>query len=53
MDEAQSLLAGIDRICSQFALALHNSETYLYAAVTIAVLFAVLLFPTRNDPDQV
>jgi hypothetical protein len=53
MDQAQSLLADIDRICSQFALALHNSEPYVYAAVTIAILFGVLLFPPRNDPDQI
>jgi hypothetical protein len=53
MDQAQSLLADIDRICGQFALALHNSEPYVYAALTIAVLFGVLLFPPRNDPDQI
>jgi len=46
---AQSLLADIDRICGQFALALHNSEPYVYAALTIAVVFGV----SRNDPDQV
>jgi hypothetical protein len=53
MDQAQSLLGDIDRICGQFALALHNSEPYVYAALTIAVLFGVLLFPPRNDPDQI
>ncbi|MFY9835850.1 MAG: hypothetical protein WAK55_05150 [Xanthobacteraceae bacterium] len=53
MYDAQSLLADIDHICGQFALALHNSEPYVYAALTIAVAFAVLLFPPRNDPDQV
>jgi hypothetical protein len=53
MYQAQSLLADFDRICSQFTLALHNSEPYVYAALTIAALFGVLLFPPRNDPDQV
>jgi hypothetical protein len=53
MHEAQSLLADIDRICGQFALALHNSEPYVYATLTIAVVLGVLLFPSRNDPDQV
>jgi hypothetical protein len=53
MYEAQSLLADIDRVCGQFALALHNSEPYVYAAITVAVLFGALLFPPRNDPDQV
>jgi hypothetical protein len=53
MDQAQSLLADIDHVCSQFALALHNSEPYVYAALALAVLFGTLLFPPRNDPDQV
>jgi hypothetical protein len=49
----QSLLANIGRAGSQFALALHNSEPFVYAALTVAVLFGFLLFPPRNDPDQV
>ena len=53
MDQAQSLLADIDRVCSQFALALHNSEPYVYAALAVAVLFGTLLFAPRNDPDQI
>jgi hypothetical protein len=53
MYQAQSLLADFDRICSQFALALHNSEPYVYAALALAVLFGALLFPPRNDPDQI
>jgi hypothetical protein len=52
MNEAQWLLADIDRICGQFALALHNSEPYLYAALTLVLLFGALLFPPRNDSDQ-
>jgi hypothetical protein len=53
MYEAQLLLADIDRICGQFALALHNSEPYVYAALAVAVFFGALLFPPRNDPDQI
>jgi hypothetical protein len=53
MDQAQSLLANIDHVCSQFALALHNSEPYVYVALALAVLFGTLLFPPRNDPDQI
>jgi len=52
MNEVQSLFADIDRICGQFALALHNSEPYVYAALTLLLLFGALLFPPRNDPDQ-
>jgi len=53
MNEIQSLFADIDRICGQFTLALHNSEPSVYAALALAVLFGALLFPPRNDPDQV
>lgn len=52
MTEAQSLIADIDRICGQFALALHNCEPYVYATLTLLLLFGALLFPPRNDPDQ-
>lgn len=52
MNEAQSLFADIDRICGHFAFALHNSEPYVYATLTLVLLFVALLFPPRNDPDQ-
>jgi len=52
MSNAQWFFAEIDRICGQFALALHNSEPYVYAALTLALLFGALLFPSRNDSDQ-
>ena len=47
-----SLLADVDHICGQFALALNNSEPYLYAALALVLIFGVLLFPPRDDPDQ-
>jgi hypothetical protein len=47
-----SLFAEIDRICGQFALALHNSELQVYATMTLLLLLGILLFPPRNDPDQ-
>jgi len=47
-----SLFAEIDRICGQFALALHNSELQVYATLTLLLLLGILLFPPRNDPDQ-
>jgi hypothetical protein len=47
-----SLLAELDRICSQFALALHNSELQVYATLTLLLLLGMFLFPPRNDPDQ-
>jgi len=47
-----SLLAELDRICGQFALALHNSELQVYTTLTLLLLLGILLFPPRNDPDQ-
>jgi hypothetical protein len=47
-----SLFAEIDRICGQFALALHNSELQVYAMLTLLLLLGIVLFPPRNDPDQ-
>jgi hypothetical protein len=46
------LFADFDRICGQFALALHNSELQVYATLTLLLLLGMLLFPPRNDPDQ-
>jgi hypothetical protein len=45
-----SLFAELDRICGQFALALHNSELQVYGTLTLLLLLGVLLFPPRNDP---
>jgi hypothetical protein len=47
-----SLLAELDRICSQFAFALHNSELQVYATLTFLLLLGIVLFPPRNDPGQ-
>jgi hypothetical protein len=44
--------AELDRICGQFALALHNSELQIYATLTLLLLLGMFLFPPRNDPDQ-
>ncbi len=47
-----SLIAQLDRMCGQFALALHNSELQVYAVLTVLLVLGILLFPPRNDPDQ-
>jgi len=47
-----SLFAELDRICGQFALALHNAELQVYAVLTLLFVLGILLFPPRNDPDQ-
>jgi hypothetical protein len=53
MSESFSLLGDIDRLCGQFAAALQHVEWQLYATLALFLFLSVLLFPPRNDPDQV
>jgi hypothetical protein len=46
-------LADFDRLCGQFATALHNTEWQIYATLTLLILLSALLFPPKDDPDQV
>jgi hypothetical protein len=47
-----SLFTELDRICGQFAIALHNAELQVYTVLTLLLVLGILLFPPRNDPDQ-
>ena len=47
------MLADIDRFCGQIAAAIQGSELQLYATLTLIVVLSALLFPPRDDPDQV
>jgi len=53
MSAAGSMLVTVDRLCGQFATALHNSELQIYATLTLFLVLGILLFPPKNDPDQV
>jgi hypothetical protein len=53
MSESFSLLGDIDRLCGQFAAALHYAEWQLYATLGLIVFLSALLFPPRDDPDQI
>jgi hypothetical protein len=53
MSDGTSLLAAIDRICGQFASTLQHSELQIYATIALVVVLSVLLFPPKDDPDQV
>jgi hypothetical protein len=53
MDDGLSFLTGIDRLCGQFATALHNAEWQVYATLTILIVLSTLLFPPKDDPDQI
>src|SRR6476646_8884463 len=48
-----SMLADIDRFCGQIAAAIQGSELQLYATLTLIIVLSALLFPPRDDPDQV
>jgi hypothetical protein len=53
VNDSVSFLAGIDRLCDQFATALHNAEWRIYATLTLLIVLTSLFFPPKNDPDQV
>lgn len=52
MGAAFAMIADIDRVCGQFATALHNSELQIYTTLALLLLAGVALFPPKNDPDQ-
>jgi hypothetical protein len=53
MNHELSFLTAIDRLCGQFATALHNAEWQVYATLTILIVLSTLLFPPKDDPDQI
>jgi hypothetical protein len=53
MNDGLSFLTGIDRLCGQFATALHHAEWQVYATLTILIVLSALLFPPKDDPDQI
>jgi hypothetical protein len=53
MITALSLLGEVDRLCGEFATALHNSELQIYATLGVLLVLGVFLFPPKNDSDQI
>jgi hypothetical protein len=53
MGNITSILASVDRVCAQFAAAMHNSELHIYLTLTLLLVLGVLVFPPKNDPDEV
>jgi hypothetical protein len=47
------MLGNIDHVCGQLAIALQNSQLQIYATIAVLVILSLLLFPPKNDPDQV
>jgi hypothetical protein len=48
-----SALGRADQLCGQFATALHSSELQIYATLALVLVLSMLLFPPKNDPDQI
>jgi len=46
-------LASFDRLCGHLAAALQQAEPHIYGVMLVAALVWVLLFPPRNDLDEV
>lgn len=53
MNEIMSLLSEIDGVCSQFATALQHAQLQVYATIAFVVALSALLFPPKDDPDQI
>jgi hypothetical protein len=52
MTDLATTLAGLDRLCGQIAVALHNAQAHIYATLAIMLVLSLLLFPPKNDPDR-
>jgi len=53
MTDGTSVLLAIDRVCGQFATALQHAQVHVYATIALVVLISALLFPPKDDPDQI
>jgi hypothetical protein len=53
MGDPASILVVFDRLCSQIASALQQSQAHIYTAIALAIVLGLLLFPPKDDPDQI
>jgi hypothetical protein len=51
--DSGNILYVIDRICGQLAAALQHSELKIYTTITLVIVLSALLFPPKDDPDQI
>jgi len=52
MSQLLSFLAQIDTVCGQLATAMQAAQVQLYPMLALVVVAAFLVFPPKNDPDQ-
>ncbi len=48
-----SVLAEVDRFCGQLSTAIHRAELPLYATLALVVIVSVIVFPPKDDLDQI
>jgi hypothetical protein len=53
MSHILSSFSDFDLLRGQFAAALQHAEWPIYVTLALILVLSVLLFPPRNDPDQV
>jgi len=53
MGDPASIVVVFDRLCGQVALALQQSQANIYTTIALAIVLGVLLFPPKDDPDQI
>jgi hypothetical protein len=53
MGDPAAVLIAFDRLCGQVAAALQHAQPQVYAGIALAVVLGMLLFPPKDDPDQI
>ena len=53
MGDPASTFMAFDHLCAQVAAVLAHSQPQIYAGIAMAVVLGLLLFPPKNDPDQI
>jgi hypothetical protein len=53
MGDAASAFMAFDRVCAQVAAVLAHAQPQIYAGIALAVVLGLLLFPPKDDPDQI
>lgn len=48
-----SALVDFDRVCGQVATALQHSQWQIYTGLALVLTIAFMVFPPRDDPDQI
>lgn len=43
----------VDRVCGQFAAALQHAQIQIYCTIALVVILSAMLFPPKDDPDQI